>query len=74
MLYVQQPLPPASVYRDEEKEADEGSEVGMASHTHPLQLSGPEALARMKTGTRVVRGKDWKWGNQVRDSGWMKVV
>lgn len=29
-------------------------------------LSGPELAALMKLGTRVVRGADWKWGDQVR--------
>lgn len=28
-------------------------------------LSGPELAALMKLGTRVVRGADWKWGDQV---------
>ncbi|XP_054256539.1 E3 ubiquitin-protein ligase HERC2 isoform X5 [Indicator indicator] len=34
--------------------------------TAPVQLpvSGPELAAMMKIGTRVVRGVDWKWGDQ----------
>jgi E3 ubiquitin-protein ligase HERC2 len=28
-------------------------------------LSGPELATMMKIGTRVVRGVDWKWGDQV---------
>ena len=32
----------------------------------PLPVSGPELAARLKMGTRVVRGVDWKWGDQVR--------
>lgn len=28
-------------------------------------LSGPEAAALMKIGVRVLRGPDWKWGDQV---------
>lgn len=28
-------------------------------------LSGPELATLMKLGTRVVRGVDWKWGDQV---------
>lgn len=28
-------------------------------------LSGPELAAVMKIGTRVVKGVDWKWGDQV---------
>jgi len=31
----------------------------------PLLLSGPELASRLKMGTRVVRGLDWKWGDQV---------
>ncbi|XP_077868707.1 E3 ubiquitin-protein ligase HERC2-like [Saccoglossus kowalevskii] len=30
----------------------------------PLPTSGPELAAMMKIGTRVVRGQDWKWGDQ----------
>ena len=35
--------------------------------TAPVQLpvSGPELAAMMKIGTRVMRGVDWKWGDQV---------
>lgn len=32
----------------------------------PLPASGPELAAMMKIGTRVMRGLDWKWGDQVR--------
>ncbi|XP_043204412.1 E3 ubiquitin-protein ligase HERC2-like [Amphibalanus amphitrite] len=32
--------------------------------TPQYQLSGPEMAALMKIGTRVVRGEDWKWGDQ----------
>ncbi|KAF4026258.1 hypothetical protein G4228_018565 [Cervus hanglu yarkandensis] len=34
--------------------------------TAPVQLpvSGPELAAMMKIGTRVMRGVDWKWGDQ----------
>jgi E3 ubiquitin-protein ligase HERC2 len=34
----------------------------------PMQVtpvSGPELAARMKINTRVMRGIDWKWGDQV---------
>ncbi|XP_052278368.1 E3 ubiquitin-protein ligase HERC2-like [Dreissena polymorpha] len=30
----------------------------------PAPLSGPELAALMKVGSRVVRGQDWKWGDQ----------
>lgn len=32
----------------------------------PVPISGPELAAMMKIGTRVMRGVDWKWGDQVR--------
>jgi len=31
----------------------------------PPPASGPELAAMMKIGTRVMRGVDWKWGDQV---------
>ena len=34
----------------------------------PLNLSGPEIAKRLQVGTRVVRGKDWKWGDQDNNS------
>lgn len=30
-----------------------------------IPITGPEMAKRMKIGTRVVRGPDWKWGDQV---------
>ncbi|XP_061744248.1 E3 ubiquitin-protein ligase HERC2 isoform X2 [Nerophis ophidion] len=30
----------------------------------PVPASGPELAAMMKIGTRVMRGVDWKWGDQ----------
>ncbi|OXU31335.1 hypothetical protein TSAR_012680, partial [Trichomalopsis sarcophagae] len=51
-----------------------------------VQLSGSELAALMKIGTRVVRGVDWKWGEQdgpppgegtvigeLGDDGWIRV-
>ncbi|XP_053987984.1 E3 ubiquitin-protein ligase HERC2 isoform X2 [Hylaeus volcanicus] len=51
-----------------------------------VQLSGMELAALMKIGTRVVRGVDWKWGDQdgpppgegrvigeLGDDGWIRV-
>ncbi len=34
------------------------------SKSSPAPLSGPELARLMKLGTRVVRGVDWKWGEQ----------
>ena len=61
-------LPPpsiASIYRSEEEEDEDGCLVGVASYAHQSHMSGAEALSRMEVGTRVVRGQDWKWGDQV---------
>ena len=63
----------ASVYRDERPEDEDGSVVGAPGDTQQSQVSGPEALSRMKAGTRVVRGKDWKWGDQVRTANGQKL-
>ena len=30
-----------------------------------LPASGPELVPHLTPGTRVVRGPDWKWGDQV---------
>ncbi|KAJ8681467.1 hypothetical protein QAD02_017254 [Eretmocerus hayati] len=56
------------------------------SKPQSLQLSGPDLAALMKIGTRVVRGVDWKWGEQdgpapgegtvigeLGDDGWIRV-
>lgn len=36
-------------------------------HAPYANLNGPEAAALMKVGVRVVRGPDWKWGDQVNE-------
>ncbi|RWS12697.1 E3 ubiquitin-protein ligase HERC2-like protein [Dinothrombium tinctorium] len=54
--------------------------------TNISELSGPALAAFMKVGTRVVRGTDWKWGDQdgpspsegtvisdLGDDGWVRV-
>lgn len=39
---------------------------GKSSKKRPtVPLTGPEVVKLMKIGTRVVRGPDWKWGDQV---------
>ena len=40
-------------------------EAKAAKKTPSLPITGPEMAKRMKIGTRVVRGPDWKWGDQV---------
>ncbi|KAK9875132.1 hypothetical protein WA026_005925 [Henosepilachna vigintioctopunctata] len=60
----------------------------MVDNSHPSKssLSGPEIARLMKLGTKVVRGADWKWGDQdgpppsegrvvgeLGDDGWIRV-
>lgn len=40
-------------------------EVLRKSRPQVLPLSGSELASMMKIGTRVIRGVDWKWGDQV---------
>lgn len=40
----------------------------------PLPASGPELAAMMKIGTRVMRGVDWKWGDQVSSPFYIQTV
>lgn len=37
----------------------------LGARARGASLSGPELASILKIGTRVVRGKDWKWGDQV---------
>lgn len=37
-------------------------------------LSGPELASLMKLGTRVVRGADWKWGDQVKHIRYLLIL
>uniref|UniRef100_UPI00358FCF6D E3 ubiquitin-protein ligase HERC2 n=1 Tax=Myxine glutinosa TaxID=7769 RepID=UPI00358FCF6D len=39
-------------------------EVRRDTSNPPAPASGPELAALMKVGTRVMRGVDWKWGDQ----------
>lgn len=36
-----------------------------SSKPKAFYLSGPEIASRLRLGTKVVRGADWKWGDQV---------
>lgn len=40
-------------------------EQKVKKQTQQMPLSGAELAAMMKIGTRVMRGVDWKWGDQV---------
>ena len=32
-------------------------------------FTGPEMVSKLRVGTRVMRGPDWKWGDQVSSTG-----
>lgn len=40
-------------------------ETKAAKKQPSVPITGPDMAKRMKIGTRVVRGPDWKWGDQV---------
>ena len=57
---------------------------GMIEFCHCFIYSGDELVACMVLGTKVVRGRDWKWQDQdgnsegtvigeVEDDGWVRV-
>ncbi|XP_031621811.1 probable E3 ubiquitin-protein ligase HERC2 [Contarinia nasturtii] len=62
-------------------------EDAIVKKCNKANLTGPELTKLMKIGTRVVRGQDWKWGEQdgpsgsgegriiseVGDDGWVRV-
>ncbi|XP_048005438.1 probable E3 ubiquitin-protein ligase HERC2 [Leguminivora glycinivorella] len=59
----------------------------LGARARGASLTGPELASLMKIGTRVVRGKDWKWGDQdgvpgsegrvigdLGEDGWVRVA
>lgn len=50
--------------RNREVACSNGEGGAHSAGAAPL-LSGSEAAALMKIGVRVLRGPDWKWGDQV---------
>ena len=53
---------------EEEDDDDELGPNGVPhshSHRHRSNLSAQDIMSRTKIGSRVVRGPDWKWGDQV---------
>ena len=58
----------------EEEEEDVKAESAQSPAKEDLQgqappagpATGPEVVPRLLPGVRVVRGPDWKWGDQVR--------
>lgn len=59
-------IPAVQVILDEGVSRRRGGASGGNDSLAAVSLSGPEAAAMMKLGVRVVRGPDWKWGDQVR--------
>ncbi|XP_070553640.1 E3 ubiquitin-protein ligase HERC2-like isoform X2 [Ptychodera flava] len=58
---------PNPEYREEDEEPHVAAvveETKSQPQPAPLPTSGPDLAAMMKIGTRVVRGQDWKWGDQ----------
>lgn len=57
--------PPVQVILDEGITRRKGGMLSAKENQNAFSLSGPEAAMMIKLGTRVVRGPDWKWGDQV---------
>ncbi|XP_068720941.1 E3 ubiquitin-protein ligase HERC2-like [Montipora capricornis] len=56
---------PCEATKEEESNLAAIIDEAKAAKKHPtLPITGPEMAKRMKIGTRVVRGPDWKWGDQ----------
>lgn len=50
---------------EEEEATEENGEAAAVAQQSQSNLSGKDILAQLKIGTRVVKGPDWKWGDQV---------
>ena len=46
------------------EESVDGAAIAMTQHSQS-NVSGKDILAQLKIGTRVIKGPDWKWGDQV---------
>jgi hypothetical protein len=47
--------------------------IAVVTHHSQSNVSGKDILAQLKIGTRVIKGPDWKWGDQVHSySYWAK--
>lgn len=58
-----------STGKDEDVEVtqreNQGDNHALSSTATSAPTTGPDVAARLVTGTRVTRGPDWKWGDQV---------
>ncbi|KAJ1527956.1 hypothetical protein ONE63_007889 [Megalurothrips usitatus] len=76
---------PAAVIQPPSDTSKQGVQA-IFEQTFNKGMSGPEMAARIKVGSRVVRGADWKWGDQdgnppgegrvvaaLGDDGWVRV-
>ena len=52
----------------EEEEEEFGGDGGQSAGQSRSDFSGREMVSKFRVGTRVVRGPDWKWGDQVWES------
>lgn len=68
-LYIQAGPDSKDAYKDFTLESDTLSAVLEDAFSKPKpplsSLDGPQLAAMMRIGTRVVRGVDWKWADQV---------
>ncbi|XP_077983839.1 E3 ubiquitin-protein ligase HERC2-like [Glandiceps talaboti] len=64
VLRLAGPNPESQEEDDEPHVAAVVEETKSQPQPAPLPTSGPELATMMKIGTRVVRGQDWKWGDQ----------
>ncbi len=54
--------PPPDEGEEEEEFGSDGVQSAGQSHSN---LSGRDVVTNFRIGTRVIRGPDWKWGDQV---------
>ena len=52
-------------HRGEEKEVESRPVEAPPTSPKAIPATGPEVIHRLKVGTKVVRGPDWKWVDQV---------
>ncbi len=69
-MYVAGPTPTTGVPQDPVQIQAVLEESRSRKQPPAVPVCGPELAALMKIGTRVVRGADWKWNDQVRSPVW----
>lgn len=66
VLAICGPLKPLSVGAGEEESKDGTESLRAPPTPSEEEVTGPSAIHRIVPMARVVRGPDWKWGDQVR--------